>query len=238
MKLEQLQHDLLVRLVKCVSILTLLGSGLYALGFYVHKQEEQYNLIKSELMSLTRKLEGLNRKTLEFSDAVRVWDELTEGQKQLQGLQLTEAKALLEKWQAQFKLSDVNISFSKPEESGGIKDPAGGKVIGKKDTEPSAPAVSAVKVMSSDVSISLKALSDEYVYQFIDALQHQFPGYVRIKTFTLTQETPVSKEVIQRIAEGEAVPIVSGNIDFSWRDLQYIPAESADHPPSVNGASL
>ena len=237
MKLKQLQHDLIVRLLLCAAVIMVVGLGIYYLKVQLHQQEDKYSLVKSDLTSVTRKLEGLNRRTIEFSDAVRIWDAMRDDQKQLQGLQLTKAKALLEAWQSQFKLSEVNISFSKPEDVQDATVQDAGKNIKEHTgtTEGGADQSGLVNIVSSDVTISFKALSDEYVYDFIYALQHQFPGYIRIKTFTLTQETPVTKEVIERIAQGETPPVVSGNIDFSWRDLKYTPAQGSDNTKTGEG---
>jgi hypothetical protein len=240
MKIQKLQHDLIVRLLISTAVLVVAVIGVYYLRVKVYQLEERYNWLKSDAMSLSRKLDSLNKRTLEFSDAVRVWESMTPGQKQLQGLQLTKAKALLETLQAQLKLNEMNISFSKPEEvSGAEESPATAPAIGAKAPLPPAQEensiVGEIKIASSNVSITFKALSDEYAYDFIHGLQHQFPGYVHIKTLTIAQEGKMTKETIQRIADGEFPAMVAVTVDFNWQDLRYIPVVAKDQPETNGG---
>ncbi len=164
---------------------------------------EDYDRLKNDTSSLNKKLEGLSKKALEFTESIKVWEKLDDESKTLAGLRINYAKDLLDKLKDQYRLSNVNISFSKPEE---LKD---GYIS---DT---------IIVVSSDVSIQFSAITDEYLFGFVDSLLTQYPGYIQVKTFSVTKSKNITKDVLTQIAAGESPALVDGKIDFAWRGLKY-----------------
>lgn len=244
MKIKKLQHDLMIRLVIVLGILVVALGATYYLRLKVHQLEDKYHWYKSDTLAIAKKLETLNKRTLEFSDSVRVWESMTESQKKLQGLQLSKARTLLEELQNKLKLSEVNISFSKPEEVLDLTTPAISSTQSGAKAVPGQAVVSTglekdgqMKVVTSDVSITFKALSDEFVYDFIYALEHDFPGYVQIKNFTVNREGKITKDIIERIANGDSPAIVAVTVDFVWKDLHYTPADKIQNDTAVPAAS-
>ncbi len=204
MLVKQLQSLLLKRVIKYLAIVICIGFVVYFQNAVLVKLMETRNLTKTSIASITNKLEGLNRKTIDFSDAINTWKILPEDKKSLQGLQINKAKALLDELEKKYKIIGLDLSFSKP------------IMLSGEDESTS-------RIYTSNVNISFKAFSDEYVYNFLTELQKRFPGYITIRTFNVSREIEVSKNVIERIAKGEKVPLVSANLEFRWQDLEYVP---------------
>ena len=164
--------------------------------------ERQYKWLNNDTIEITHKLDGLNKKTIEFSDAVKKWEVLSDDDRKLGGLRINESKELLENLQKKYTLYDVKTSFSKP-----------GELVKEHKT-------GAVSVYSSIVSISFNALSDEYVYNFIAEITNKFPGIVQIKSFILNKPSAITKELLKKISIDENASVVSASLDFYWHDLQ------------------
>lgn len=223
MDTKQLKNGLIIRLV--VYVVLLIGAALVIV--YLTRTNDEVtrkrDWLKNDIRSLNSKLEGLNKKTLEFSEAVQTWESMGESEQKLSGLRINDAKDVLDKLSTKYKLSEVNTSFSKPEE---LKN----KFVA--DT---------VAVISSNVTISFKGLTDEYAMRFVEALIREFPGYIQIRTLSLTQMQEINKDVLRLIAKGEQPQIIKGNLDFFWRDLKYVGPEISDDgkeaSTSAGGAS-
>lgn len=212
MYLKDLRQAVLKRAIVIGLILLVSGVVIYVLHMNLSKSVEKYQWLKTSVNSLNAKLEGLNRKTLEFSDAVKAWEKMDEADKQLQGLQISKANELLKEYEKLYKLSEMSTTFSKPQElSEGI-------------------VSETVKVIDSQVVINFKALSDEYALNFIHALENQLPGYVQITSFSLTKDAQITKDILERVARGETPPLVVGNVEFIWRELKYIPTKERAEP--------
>jgi hypothetical protein len=188
------------------------------LGSIDTQVSEKYNFLKNDIASLSRKLDGLSAKALEFSESAKIWESFDKDHQNLQGLRINNAKDMLDKLQAEYKLSDVKLTFSKPEDV----------VSEEYKTE-------TISVVSSEVNIDFSALNDEYVFNFIGAILEQFPGYVQINSLSVTRSKDVTKEVLVAIASGGKPALVDAKISFSWKDLKYkgpASAPSEGTPPS------
>ncbi|MCE3233287.1 MAG: putative rane protein [Rickettsiaceae bacterium] len=176
--------------------------------------DEKYNFLKNDITALSRKLDGLSEKALEFSESARVWEEFTPEQQKLQGLRINLAKDLMDRLQTEYKISNVKMSFSKPEEL---------KEVYVTDT---------VSVVSSDVNIDFSSITDENVFNFIGAVMAEYPGYVQINSLSIVRTKDVEKGVLVDIAEGKIPSMVDVRMNFSWRDLKYKgPVANAEKEP-------
>ncbi len=212
-KITKQQRDLIIRLVISAIIVISIGAfSLYLKGF-VEDLDKKHTWLKNDIGELSRKLIGLNQKTLEFSEAVKTWENLSEEDKKLEGLRINDAKDMLENLQKKYKLGNVKTSFSKPNDLGGTY-----------KTE-------VINVIASSINMNFTAASDEYVFNIINDLTTNFPGFVQIKSFSINKSGVVSKEIIKKIAAGEDVALVTVSLDFFWLDLKY--KAPTEHKPAI-----
>jgi hypothetical protein len=175
------------------------------------KVHEKLNWLENDIQAVRGKLDNLNKKTLEFSEAVKTWEEMTESEKKLQGLRINESKDLLDLYKEKFRLTKVNTEFSKPVALGDRM---------KTDF---------IKTISSNVSITFSTLTDELAFNFIYSLINEFPGHVNIRSYSLTRSGGIDKVILEDIARGNVPGLVTGKIDFIWRDLKYTPPKSEEN---------
>jgi hypothetical protein len=210
MEIKTLRKKTIVRSAVYALILGCVTGITIYLGTIDTQVNEKHNFLKNDIASLSRKLQGLSEKALEFSESAKIWETFPKDQQNLQGLRINSAKDLLDKLQEQYKLSNVKLSFSKPEDV----------VSDDYKTE-------TVSVVSSEVNIDFSAIDDEYVFNFIGAILKDFPGYVQVNSLSVTRSKDVAKDVLMMIAAGEKASLVDVKIAFLWKDLKYKGPSSA-----------
>lgn len=215
MDISKLKKKVIGRVVVYAAVLSVIILACIYLGDKKTQLQEQNDRLRNDISSLNKKLEGLSKKALEFSESIKVWETLDEQNKVLNGLRINDAKDLLDKLKEEYRLSGVNLTFSKPED---LKDQY------VSDT---------IIVVSSDVSIQFSAMTDEYLFGFVDKLLSQYPGYVQVRSFSVTRSKNITKDVLLQIAAGENPGLVDCKLDFVWRGLKYkgpvTPAEDNDN---------
>lgn len=203
--LSKAQRETIKKLVTCLIVTVVSLAVPTYLSGKLTDMEKRKTWLDNDINDLNRKLEGLNKKTLELADSIKIWESFSDEDKKLEGLRINDAKEILDKLQKKYLLNSVKTSFSKPDEIGNDY---------KTET---------VAVISSIVTTSFNAISDEYVYNFVYELSKKLPGYVQIKNLTITKPNTVTKETLKKISVGEDVTVVPVNLDFYWHDLKYKP---------------
>lgn len=193
------------KMIKSFSIYAVIAVVICVSYIFIESIKDKYNQrhswLSNDISSLNRKLDGFNKKTLEFSEAVKVWDSLPESRKKGQGLRISDAKELLDSLEKKYFLHDMRVSFSKPY----TKEPE------KDDT---------VEVIESSINIAFGAVSDVYAIKFLNELIEKFPGYVQVSLFSMTRSKTVSKDILKQIASGQTISIVDCKINLKWHDLK------------------
>jgi hypothetical protein len=203
MDIKTLQKKTLTRTGAYLLIIVCVVSICIYLGSVEKTVQEKHDWLKNDISQLSRKLDGLSIKAKEFAEAAKMWEGLSDEQKKLQGMKINNAKDLLDKLKDQYKLVDVKISFSKPDEL---------KEVYISDT---------IAVVSSEVSIDFKGMTDEFILGFVADILNQFPGYIQVTSLSITRAREVTKGDLEKIATGEYQGLAEGKIVFSWRDLKY-----------------
>jgi hypothetical protein len=76
-----------------------------------------------------------------------------------------------------------------------------------------------VEVSDKNV-ISFSAYSDQNVFEFINALQTRFPGYVKITDFRLDRVELPAQQSLRDISEGKVPALIRGVVEFTWYTLK------------------
>lgn len=67
---------------------------------------------------------------------------------------------------------------------------------------------------SAQISLQLKVLRDYTFFSFLKKLETEMPGIVKIIKFELRRDKEISREITQKIKEGEKTNLFEGSIDF------------------------
>ncbi|MDE3016502.1 MAG: hypothetical protein KGI29_06240 [Pseudomonadota bacterium] len=85
-----------------------------------------------------------------------------------------------------------------------------------------------VGMESSDITLSFEAISDEYVYDMLEAMQQELPGSSRVNQLTLTLTQPLTSGILREISQKGTFPLVSGKIEFTWFGVSPMELSNSD----------
>lgn len=204
MESSKLKKKILIRALIYIAAIAVLVAVCIYLDNLKTEFANKRDRLRNDTFSLNRKLDGLSKKVLELSDAIQVWEEAGGNNQQLNGLRINDAKDLLDEWEKKYKLSEVKTSFEKPER------------LQEKKLQ-----TDIISVIGSNVNITFKAITDEHVYNFINELLEEYPGYIWIRSFDIKKSGEVTKEILQKIALGDKPNLIEVRLDLVWRDLKY-----------------
>jgi len=74
-------------------------------------------------------------------------------------------------------------------------------------------------VLSSPVSITIEAVDDVDIFNYIHLINNVFPGHVSIDEFVIKRELDVSGTILRAIAAGERPKMVDGRVEMTWRTM-------------------
>lgn len=74
-------------------------------------------------------------------------------------------------------------------------------------------------ILNSPVSVSMDALDDVDVYNFIYWMENAFPGHVSVKSLSLSRELEINDAVVREVGNGIPVTLVKGAVEFNWRTM-------------------
>ena len=75
------------------------------------------------------------------------------------------------------------------------------------------------KVLSSNITVDIDALSDIDIFNYIFLLQKYFPGHLAIETISYEREADINGTILRAIASGRNFPLVSAKIALKWRTM-------------------
>lgn len=190
-----------------VILLSLCGGGYYYVDSTLKGQHRAEQFLQNDINSLNGKITSLLSKSKEFAESYKLWKKLFKTDQKQEGLKISQVQSLLNLFKERYKLTEMSVDLSTPKN---LED------IYKTDT---------AVVQSSEVSLKFAGLSDEYLLSFVGAIKNKFPGYVKIKALKLNRVGKIDKETLLKISRGAAPSLVSGELEFYWRDLKDISQE-------------
>lgn len=206
-------NEKLVQLKKRLIIVGCAFAGLVGviLGVYMLVINMQ-NAGKRELQRAERQVSMQNSKVVElqqkiqdFEEAEALWKQLQQTHAIREGLQFDLARQTLNELERKYHFSSpIKIDLSPSIE---LSD-----VYQTKD----------VTIISSNVQLRFSAVSDEFIYRFLEAMQVLFPGYINYESFEIRRVASINDEAINRIYRGELPNLVSAEVLFKWQDLKDI----------------
>lgn len=166
--------------------------------------------IISETSADKIQLANLQTRAAEIANATEVWGALPEKNKNVSGLLIDQSKNVFDTNAKLYYITGVEVNFSTPTQLAGEY---------KKDT---------TAVISSDVTMKFKGLSDQYLVSFVEGVMNGLPGYKIFYSLKLSRQSIFSPATFEKIKKGEETSMVVGELRFQWNDLQDLTHPGAD----------
>ncbi len=74
-------------------------------------------------------------------------------------------------------------------------------------------------LLLTNMSFDLEAIEDSDIYKFVYLLNYGFPGQIKIDSLSIVKKGNVTQPVLRQIGVGEAQPLVTGQLNASWRTM-------------------
>ena len=121
---------------------------------------------------------------------------------------------LLDRLKEKYRLSDVSIIISPLTEQ--LEDP----FVQKTGI-----------VVTGDISIEMRALSDAHVFAFTKELLREFSGYLNVQSLVINRQGSISEELLREILQQGHSEFVTASLKFEWMGLRPKPNATAGGVP-------
>ena len=74
-------------------------------------------------------------------------------------------------------------------------------------------------ILASPISVTIEAMDDVDVFNYIHLLNNVFPGHVSVNEMVIKRELDVSGDILRAIAAGEKPKMIAGRLDLTWRTM-------------------
>ncbi len=75
------------------------------------------------------------------------------------------------------------------------------------------------KILISPMEVTIEAVDDIDIYNYLHLVENYFPGYVTIEGVSIRRDANVTGAVLQSIASGSNPALVGADIRMSWKTL-------------------
>lgn len=215
------QQRLIVRLAINAIVVAAIVGVLYAVNSFVQdfskKALDEKRSTENQLRKIETKTRDLTQQYKSQGEASDIYANLaTERENMDFRIEPLKLRSVLLALKKQFYITTLNLEVEAQETLDKI--------------EVSSPTLKAVRF---DLRINLGAISDHYVYRFINEIHDQFPGIVSTNEISLERVRPLNIDVLTQISRGNLVENVRGTVKLSWYGFVEI---VTDKPISAGGA--
>ncbi len=164
---------------------------------------DQITSSEQETAITSTKLSDLEDKIIEIKEASKIWEKLNKKGEKRNGLEIDNFQTMLTALKKHYQISDkTDINMTPPTEVDGAY---------KKST---------TAIISSTITVTTSAVSDEILLQFVDALLKNAPGFITIQSLEMTKKDDLTQDVISKATKGDLANLVEAKIVFSWKDFK------------------
>lgn len=76
-------------------------------------------------------------------------------------------------------------------------------------------------ITKANISLSIQVLRDQSFFNFLQKIENELPGIVKIKKFELKRTKELNQQLAQKVSEGEKISLFEGTIDFEIEYAQF-----------------
>lgn len=176
------------------------GAALYVVGLSESAIEEKTR-IESSIRSVESQISDYESQLGKSDEALAVFVDMVK----LRGEQLTfnatraEAARVLQAMLEKFRLEVTNSEI-------GPLEPVEGNAYNGIEMD----------ISRSEISISLRAITDQHVYSFVDEFTKRFPGIIKINTFDMTRDREITSNTLFQVHSGGTPLLVEAALTAEW----------------------
>jgi hypothetical protein len=159
------------------------------------QREQALQLVKMGLINMEQEIK-------KAEEALKIWSEIKDQHKKLNGLEIESAKFVMDKLKLQNSLTSMQVNLSNPE------------------PWPTEFTTTQVEVMNSDVKIGFSTFKDADTFNFLYDIARNLPGYVLIDNISISAIDRITEEDIIKIKAGQLNKVITADVNFKWLDFK------------------
>lgn len=199
MRYQELRKKLLTEGTVVAALLMVMGGGLYFLDSMHDNQISQNRTLESQLNAVTNEMNGLREKYIRVQkDGVLYQKIMTMDASDQLSL---DSRAFSSAFADFRKRYNLVMGYSGTD-SAPLEDPKYKRASSL--------------IEARNVTVNFKALSDEDVYELIQAIQKELPGSTKITSLKLNKVSRLTDQSLRAITKSGAYTMVDGTMDFIW----------------------
>lgn len=209
MKYPELKKRVIKEGIIVAAVLGAFSVGVFLLGMLADSYHTSNSKLKKQVDTINNDMNTLKTKYMNIKQDVGLYEYVKK--RQAEGNLAINRKAVMaafDQFKNDYVLDSMHLSMSP------IVDVADAKYKRKNS-----------KVTVSDVSVGLNALSDEYVYALLSAMQRDMAGTSKITKLTMSRDIALTDDVLHTISTTGAAPLVRSEIKFQWFGINSIEAD-------------
>jgi hypothetical protein len=173
-----------------------------SISYFAQDQSQKSKDNNKGVIIAQNKLNELNNKIKEISNAKKLWNDIQNQNIDKSGLKIEAARSFIASLEKKYYLSNpIAVNISAPDKI--VSDSAGYSIA----------------IMQTEMSLSITSVSDEMVLGAVNELLNQFPGYLIVKNFDIRKIADLDEKLLQEIYNGDKPELVVAEISLIWRDL-------------------
>jgi hypothetical protein len=218
-KVLRMKKKLIKTGIICGVIVLIASGGYFGVNSYFNHLTGQKLQLNREFQGLEANYKKLVQQHTKATQSLALYKKLTEGDNGKNfSLDRKTVTQLLDELNENYLLSNLNLAISPAiERKGSIFDRKTGKII------------------TSEVKISFKGITDEFAYSFLNDVVERFPGYVNLTRFSLSRIGGTDRKTMYN-AQLDAPPtFIEASIGFDWLGMQIEEKSEATTPAAAGG---
>jgi hypothetical protein len=170
-------------------LMAILLASLYISYTYVNESMLKMNQDKDTLQKYSQKLNNdiieLENKARIAKKYIGIWNSIPENKKQLDGIQLSDVKKLLDNLTKKYDFRNVQINAETPETLGGV--------FSKEK----------IRASTSLVTITFDSLLDSSVYDFIEKVVSNLNGFTLIESVSISKQQQINDQYLLSLSNNK-----------------------------------
>jgi hypothetical protein len=206
MKYEDIKRKLVTEIGMATAAVIVLVGFVYYMTTLVDDYEKEKGDLQTQVASVTNERQTLENKYQKIQSNIDLYRDLME-KSENDGL-MVDRQALREKieeFKTRYFLNDLSITM------GPVQELTGDKYHYKSNV-----------MVSSELTIDFDTLSDEDIFSFLQSLQNELAGGLKVTRFTISRQNKVTDEGLRTIAKNGQYSMVKGETKFVWMGIKAV----------------
>lgn len=198
-KIERTKKSMFIHIFIAILFISACSLTTIYLGKSKEKNKLKIQEYNQELETVSKNIKNIERRSKTLEKYVQLWQKLPENNKNLNPISINEAKEKIQTALDNNLIFNADINISKPVKLSGIFN---------KDS---------VSVNSTAITIEYDAMLDGSIFDFIEEIEKELPGYVIIESIDFERMIKeITKRMLYDISKGNFVSIFKGEIKIYW----------------------